>query len=132
MSSKDKIKKLINKRKKTNRENRISNKDPRKIVKSYIYKISTLIETSRNGVDFFTTFSSQTNTFIDRINALDSSAKIKIHWFDEHDENTNWKDLKIKAVSINWSKEYLNKNKNSEPHLYFDIGDFIIENMILN
>lgn len=126
---KDRIKKKIasTKRYKAKSARRIG---PKTIILEFIDEFEKLREESSDDVlSFDLGLTGLSKLLESRLMAIDPGIKITIHWNDEN-EVDNWQDLRVDAITLNWSRFYLREHPFNDETTYIDIGCLFLEGFL--
>lgn len=127
-SKKDKVLKLINKRKKKFKELRTNTSrgmSPNKIVLQYIEDINNARQNSDDVHDFQTALNKATTLLENRLRAFDDDIHINVNWSNSDD----WKTMGVNGIHITWSKDYLEQHPDEHEKLNIDLGTLMMDGL---
>lgn len=130
MSAKQRVMDLIKKKQQQNKvlKTRSAKRlGPKNIVLEFIGDMESMREeVGDNAAEFDAELKRIARLLESRMMALDPDVNIIVHWNRELHIDS-WKDLRVEAVTVEWSRFYMRKNPNVNPSVHIDIGNLFIE-----
>ena len=133
MSAKSRIEKLIQKRianTKRHKERSARRVGPKTIILEFINEFEKLREEAGDSAIIFDAGLGRLSILLDeRLMAIDPGIEISIHWNNEN-EVEDWKELRVDAVTLTWSRFYLKEHPFNGETTYIDIGSLFLEGFL--
>jgi len=133
MSARKQVENLIKKKiasTKRHKEKSARRLGPKTIILEFIDEFEKLREEVKDNVVLFNAGLAGLSTLLEsRLMAIDPGIDILVHWNNEYNVE-DWKELRVDAITLTWSKFYLKENPFSGKVTHIDIGGLFLEGFL--
>lgn len=102
---------------------------PKTIVLEFVEEVEELRQQTDDVTTFDEGLTRIAGLFESRIIAIDPDANITIHWNNESNIK-EWQELRVEAVTIEWSRFYLSKHQFKDKVMFIDVGALFLEGFL--
>ena len=133
MSAKKRIEELIKKKisnTKRYKEKSARRAGPKTIILEFIEEFEKLREEAGDSLILFDSGLARLGSLLEsRLMAIDPGIDIAIHWNEERTVE-DWKELRVDAITLTWSRFYLKEHPFNGETTYIDIGGLFLEGFL--